>query len=56
MKVQEIIEQVKIDGEYLTPSFEEVEEVIQEAEKQGLSFTYGHSDDLYYYQIYSAEL
>uniref|UniRef100_UPI003F49616B hypothetical protein n=1 Tax=Bacillus multifaciens TaxID=3068506 RepID=UPI003F49616B len=54
--IQEIIEQVKVDGEYLTSSFEKVKKVLQEAKKQGLSFDYRHSDDNYFYQIYSDDL
>lgn len=50
--VQIIIEQVKIEGKYSTPSLEEVELVLQEAKKQGLSFAYGDSTDPYGYLYY----
>ncbi|WP_258043882.1 hypothetical protein [Bacillus sp. ok061] len=50
--IQIIIEQVQIEGEYSTPSLEEVELVLQEAKKQGLSFDYGHSANPYGYLYY----
>ncbi|MGD6955453.1 hypothetical protein ACQCWI_28105 [Bacillus thuringiensis] len=50
--IQKIVEQVQIEGEYFTPSLVDVELVLQEAKKQGLGFTYGHTADPYYYRIF----
>ncbi|AJI09077.1 hypothetical protein OB988_21440 [Bacillus cereus] len=50
--IQKIVEQVQSEGEYFTPSFVDVELVLQEAKKQGLGFIYEHSTDPYYYRIY----